>query len=106
MVDCKNMIHPFQYDPGTSQGQRVMKELFADVPKIDGRSLADLLDFFVQLSGSINFYDEQLQTSDWKPFFSNSLPFQLASMMKTRSSVITEKFSGYECMFRKNPSSC
>ncbi|RYY57275.1 MAG: hypothetical protein EOO09_03295 [Chitinophagaceae bacterium] len=104
MHDCQNLTHPFLNDPGVSQAQRAMKELLEDMPSIDGRSLADLLQYFVQLSGSINFYDEDLGTTDWREFFNGSLPFQLAAMSKTQPAMIRSRFDGYDTKFAKNPS--
>ncbi len=67
--DCDNLLHPFQYDTGTNQLQRMLESPLQSDVKIDGRSMADLLHFFSQLAAHINFYDKQLLISDWKPFF-------------------------------------
>ena len=96
MPDCKHMIHPFQTDPGTSQGQRVLDELLNGKAKIDNRSLADLLDFFAQLSRHVNYYDENLQVSDWQPFFARSLPFVLASIVKYNRTASQQKLDAYD----------
>ena len=69
MIDCKNLIHPFKNDPGTSQRNRIDPELLSSKTSIDNRSLADLLDFFVQLSRHVQYYDENLKISDWQEFF-------------------------------------
>jgi len=82
MMDCECLIHPFQNDTGTSQQQRVMEDLLSGAAKIDARTLADLLDYFVQMSRHINYYDFQLNVNDWQPFFSNSIPFSLAAIIK------------------------
>lgn len=104
MADCSSILHPFQHDPGVSQQQRVMRELLDDQPKIDGRTLADLLHFFVQLAPNISFYDEQMAKSDWSVFFSGSLPFQLAAMINTAPAGIIEQYSSCTDTFRKAPS--
>lgn len=103
MPDCKNIRHPFQNDPGTSQQQRRMAGLTTDAPKIDGRTLADLLDFFTQLSGHINYYDQDMSVSDWQPFFNNSLPFNLAAISKYKVEAIGEKFDFYRSLLMKRP---
>ena len=72
---CECLIHPFQNDPGISQRQRVMEELLSGQAKIDPRKMADLLDYFYQLSRQINYYDNTLGVSDWQPFFEKSIPF-------------------------------
>src|SRR5579871_1476235 len=104
MIDCSKLIHPFQNDPGVSQSQRVMADLLTTAPNIDERALADLLDYFSQIASDINFYDDDLQITDWKNFFSNSLPFLLASIIKTKTDVIDEKFICYNKLMTKNPS--
>jgi hypothetical protein len=97
------MIHPFQTDPGTSQGQRVLDELLSGKAKIDNRSLADLLNFFVQLSRHVNYYDENLQVSDWQPFFAKSLPFVLASIVKYDRTEAQQKLDSYKRRFNSKP---
>ena len=92
MIDCKNLVHPFQNDPGTSQRQRVMDELLSGDAKIDARTLADLLDYFVQFSRHINYYDNNLNISDWQPFFKKSLPFTISSIIKYDTSSVSKKF--------------
>jgi Baseplate J-like protein len=104
MPDCKNMTHPFQTDPGTSQSQRVMDSPLSVPVDIDARKLADLLDFFVQLSAHISYYDEQLQVSDWKPFFSKSLPFTVTEIIKYDYSTASTIISRYKTAFDKKPS--
>ena len=104
MYDCECLIHPFQNDPGTSQSQRVMDELLSDAAKIDARTLADLLEYFVQLSRHINFYDARLSVSDWQPFFKNSIPFVLASVIKNQQGEIESNFAYYNSLFEKKPS--
>jgi hypothetical protein len=89
---CDCLIHPFQEDPGTSQQQRVMEELLGDKSKIDARTTADLLDFFYQLSMQVNFYDNNLIVSDWRPFFEKSSPFTLATMIRHKPANLKVKF--------------
>ena len=102
--ECKNIIHPFQNDPGTSQQQRVAEELLSGAAKIDNRSMADLLDFFVQLSKNVNYYDENLKVSDWQPFFAKSLPFVLSSIIKYDRTAAEQKLTVYKTRFDSKPS--
>ena len=104
MYNCDCLIHPFQNDPGTSQSERVMDDLLAGAAKIDARTLADLLDYFMQMSRHINFYDRQLAISDWQPFFQKSIPFTLASIIKTPSAEVEQNFAYYHSLFEKKPS--
>ena len=102
-MNCKSIIHPFQNDPGVSQSQRVMDDLLNSNATIDGRSTADLLDYFIKLSAHINFYDEDNSIKDWKIFFEKSLPFTLASVIKFNQTKTTEKIAGYNKLFTKKP---
>lgn len=104
MPDCTCLIHPFQHDPGTSQRQRTMENLLAGAAKIDARTLADLLDFFVQLSGHINYYDFDLNKKDWQPFFKKSIPFTLAAMIKYPLQTVESNLELYNSIFQKKPS--
>ena len=104
MFNCQNLLHPFQNDPGTSQRQRVIDSLLSDYAKIDGRSLADLLDYFSKLAAGINYYDKNLVVSDWQPFFTGSLPFLLTSISKYDPQIVSDKFAFYAMLFRKGPS--
>jgi len=101
--DCNCLIHPFQNDPGTSQSHRVMDELLSGAAKIDARTLADLLDYFTQLSRHINYYDIQLNVSDWKSFFKESIPFMLASVINYKLTDLENKFISYNSLFDKKP---
>ena len=103
MIDCKKLIHPFQTDPGTSQQNRIDEELLNSKAKIDNRSLADLLDFFVQLSRHVQYYDEKLKLSDWQAFFSKSLPFTLASVVRYNRPVAENTLAKYKKRFLKKP---
>lgn len=102
-MECKDLIHPFQNDPGVSQRQRVMDDLLSGSAKIDGRSLADLLDYFVQLSRHINYYDANLRVTDWQPFFQESLPFTVTKILKYDKDKIGEKLAFYNALFDKRP---
>lgn len=104
MTNCDCLIHPFQNDPGTSQHERIMEELLAGAAKIDARTLSDLLDYFVQLSRHINYYDLSLNVSDWQPFFSNSIPFTLASIIKYPFQQSENNFVLYNTLFERRPS--
>lgn len=95
MFDCECLIHPFQNDPGTSQSQRIMDELLDNAPKIDARTLADLLNFFVQLSRQINYYDLQMNLDDWQPFFRKSAPFNIAAIISYDTDAIRTNYEGY-----------
>ena len=103
-LDCQHIIHPFQEDPGVSQRERSRKILVKDPPKIDGRSLADLLDYFLQLAPHVNYYDARLNTSDWQPFFKKSKPFILAGMARYNTVERSARMQRYIKLFNKKPS--
>jgi hypothetical protein len=104
MIDCKKLIHPFKNDPGTSQRNRIDPELLSSKTSIDNRSLADLLDFFVQLSRHVQYYDENLKISDWQEFFSSSLPFTLAAISKYNIKQAEARFFAQRKRFYYKPS--
>ncbi len=104
MFDCKNLLHPFQHDPGTSQRQRAIDYLLSDDVKIDGRTLADLLGYFTKLSGTIKYYNNQLEVTDWKSFFENSNPFLLAAISQYDTAKLKEEASAYHQLFNSRPS--
>lgn len=104
MLLCDNLVHPFQNEPGTSQRQRVLDNLLSGSAKIDGRSMADLLDYFVQLSRHINYYNSDLSITDWQPFFQKSIPFSLAAIIKYDNRAVAAKVDGYTAAFNKRPS--
>lgn len=103
MSDCQNLVHPFQTDPGVSQSQRVLDDLLQGSASIDGRTMADLLTFFVELSKHVNYYDDQLQVSDWQPFFQKSMPFAVAGMINFNRNKTRKKFDNYQSLFNKKP---
>lgn len=102
-MECNTTVHPFQKDPGTSQHQRAMDELSAGSVKIDGRTLADLLEYFARLSRHINYFDAQLKIKDWQPFFRKSLPFILVSIIKYDDVQVNAKIAHYNQLFDQNP---
>lgn len=103
MSDCQNLVHPFQTDPGVIQRQRVIDDLLSGSATIDGRTMADLLTFFVELSKHVNYYDEQLQVSDWQPFFQKSMPFAIAGIINFNRNKTRKKFENYQSLFNKKP---
>ncbi len=103
-MNCECIIHPFQNDPGTSQNQRIMDALLTDAAKIDARSMADLLNYFVQMSRHINYYDLELNVSDWQPFFRKSTPFVLASIIKFPLKETEDNLALYSTSFSRKPS--
>ena len=103
-MNCKALIHPFQYDTGTSQSQRVMDDLLEGPAKLDGRTIADVLGYFRKFSRQINFYDEDGSTKDWQPFFRNSLPFTAAAILNFRPDTITSQVAAYQKKFLRQPS--
>jgi hypothetical protein len=104
MFECGDLIHPFQNDPGTSQRQRVMEDLLSGSAKIDGRTMADLLDYFVQLSRHVNYYNTDLSIGDWQPFFQKSIPFSLAAIIKYNRNTVSDKVIKYSKSFDRRPS--
>ncbi|HEY4289320.1 MAG TPA: hypothetical protein VGN00_19600 [Puia sp.] len=103
-MNCKDLIHPFQYDTGTSQSQRVLNDLLEGPAQLDGRTIADMLGYFRKFSRQINFYDEDGSIKDWQPFFGNSLPFTAAAIVSFRPDTITSQVAAYQKKFLRQPS--
>jgi len=103
-MNCKELIHPLQNDPGVSQRQRVMDDLLSSSAKIDARNLADMLDYFQKLAQHIKFYDSRLNISDWQQFFQNNHPFLVTAILKYNKSTVNDKLNFYSKLFDKNPS--
>lgn len=99
MIDCDNLLHPFQYDVGTSQRNRVMDDLLSSDTKADGRSLADLLEYFTQLSKQVKYYGPDESSSDWSFFYQRSLPFMLASIVNHKHTSSRKKFENFNRVF-------
>jgi hypothetical protein len=102
-MECKDLIHPFQNDPGISQRQRVMDDLLSGSAKIDGRNIADLLNYFIQLSRHINYYDSNLNITDWQKFFQASLPFTISEIVRYDKNKVQDKLAFYNELFDKKP---
>jgi hypothetical protein len=103
-LECDKLLHPFQNDPGTSQKQRVMDALLGGPAQIDGRSMADLLQYFVSIAPNIVYYDKDMNPGFWTPFFQKSLPFLLAGMTNFTTDGINSKLDLYGFLFRRRPS--
>ncbi|MEO6613419.1 MAG: hypothetical protein ABIT05_09090, partial [Chitinophagaceae bacterium] len=73
--------------------------------KIDARSLADLLDYFVRIAPHINYYDADMNAGDWQPFFRKSIPFTLASAINYPVKQLSDNFSIYTTLFDRRASS-
>ncbi len=108
MFDCKNLVHPFHNDPGCSQLQRVMDNLLNSAAKIDNRTLADLLNYFTELSSHIKYAcvndnENIIREESWEKFFSNSIPFIMAAAAKNDGASVKDKFELYRYIFNKRP---
>jgi len=102
-MNCKALIHPFQYDTGTSQSQRIMEDLLEGPARLDGRTIADMLGYFVKFSRQISFYDEDLSIRNWQPFFRDSIPFVAASILNFRQDSFTSQVAAYQKKFLRRP---
>jgi hypothetical protein len=103
MFSCDHLYHPSLNDPGTSQDQRLPAALSADSPAIDDRQISDFLNYFAALSHQINFYDAELNVSDWGPFFSGDMPFVLSAMAATDKDALKTTLNGYTDLFKRRP---
>src|SRR5580704_6122815 len=104
MFSCDHLSVPFPQDPGTGQGDRMPANLSGSSAPIDGRQVSDFLNYFSGLAGLINFYNEDLSTSDWRPFFQNHLPFQLSKIDTFTGDKIKSGMESAVALFSRNPS--
>ena len=104
MIDCLNLTHPFQTDPGVSQEERAISYLLSDIVKIDDRKLADLLIYFRQFSRHVIYYNKELNTGDWQNFFDKSIPFTIAGIIEYDIEIHKEKLTFYSSLFKNFPS--
>ena len=94
MIDYSNIPHPLLSDSGTCQSERFPSMLNPESVKIDDQSIEDILQFINKYARFVNFYEakqinnsrfeenHELHISNWQDFFSKSLPFQLAALVK------------------------
>jgi hypothetical protein len=87
------VTHPLLSRPGTSQHKR-LADFFSvqpDISLIDGRSLADILDYINKFARQVIYHEyqendiegEYIELGNWLAFFEKSLPFQLVRYHKT-----------------------
>ncbi|MCB0565577.1 MAG: hypothetical protein H6558_12220 [Lewinellaceae bacterium] len=82
MSKYANIPHPLFNLPGSSQNKRLLPALDPETLEVDGRSLADILDFIYHFAGQVYHYDNNLELGDWRAFFAESLPFLIARIHK------------------------
>jgi hypothetical protein len=109
---CK-IKHPLRGEPGSSQLKRTNNALQAADVSIDGRSLADILDYLYRYSRQVNFQDyfqneeigEYVLSNDWSAFFEKSIPFLLARISKINMEIIGQEYLRLQRDFDRMPSS-
>lgn len=106
MLNLSNFPHPLLSDPGTCQEDRFPALLNPEAVKIDDQSLGDILQFINRYARFVNFYEAKprqnestevsydLNISNWKSFFSKSLPFQLAALSQTDTAELETNLEG------------
>ena len=107
-----NIKHPLRGEPGSSQLKRANNALQATAVSIDGRSLADILDYLYRYSRQVNFQNyfqneevgEYVLSSDWSAFFEKSIPFLLARISKINTEIIGQEYLQLRRDFDRMPS--
>jgi hypothetical protein len=103
MFSCDQLSHPFLNDPGTAQSQRLLPgQLPAEMP-IDGRQTSDLLNYIAGFSPQVTFYDQNLNKSDWQPFFTG-LAFSMSQMADYDVDGVNTGLASCTKLFTDNPS--
>lgn len=110
-MDTYSYTHPFLNDPGTSRSARNERALQIGGIPIDGRTMADFLDFLYQYARQVSFQKHQEENdqgeyillSNWSAFFEKSIPFLLARISKKDTEAVRAKFKNYKDDFTKQP---
>jgi len=95
--------HPLLTDSGTDQKDKVLPLLNPDSIKIDDRKIIDLLDFIHKFSGIVSYYDENLQTNNWRAFFEESLPFLIGRIHKFNSTLSIKDYNRVKTLVENQP---
>lgn len=104
MANPNPIPHPFLLNPGTRQADRYLFALDPENIKIDDRKLGELLVYLHEFAAQVNFYDLQLGVHDWQQFFTNSLPFQLASIQHLSVDQLNSNINTAIKLVRNEPS--
>lgn len=110
-MDTYSYTHPFLNAPGTSRSARNERALQIGGIPIDGRTMADFLDFLYQYARQVSFQKHQEENdqgeyillSNWSAFFEKSIPFLLARISKKDIEAVRTKFKNYKDNFTKQP---
>lgn len=107
------ILHPLLSRPGASQRKRTANAfaLQSDYAPIDGRTLADMLDFIHRYARQVVFQEykkeEQgngyIELSDWLHFFERSLPFQLVHFNKMNLKTLEADFLRLSNILNEEP---
>ena len=111
MTNPVKIPHPLRSRTGASQRRRVLEALKPGTAPVDGRSLTDILYFISQYATQVNFFEvhqddnigEYLEASDWRSFFDQSAPFQLARLSKVDASQLEAEFLRIQSLIQTNP---
>ena len=74
--------HPLKEEAGQSQLNRLAKDLDPKNISIDDRDMGDLMNFIFQFSRQVTFFNEDMESGNWLPFFKKSMPFLLAEIQQ------------------------
>lgn len=100
MGNLPQNIHPLVRD-GRSQDDRRLAALEPDTLKVDDRSLEQILEFVYEYARQVNYYDRELNKKDWLAFFRNSVPFQLARIMRMDLDELRKEYNTLAIVIQK-----
>ena len=89
--------------PGVSQRHRLVDAIQPETILIDPSTLADRLLFIAGLARQVNFFENNLNTANWTPFFEKSAPFVLARLIKTDLDEMAATLARYAEKVEKQP---
>lgn len=104
MKACCDIPYPLHRN-GTSQAERMLKELIPSYVKIDEKSITDTIAFAGKYASLINYYNtDNIRDGDWQPFFTTGDTVLLAQISVKSKKSDEEIFNTLLKIYRNDPS--
>jgi len=94
--------HPLVRD-GRSQEDRRLEALDPAYVKLDDRSLEQILEFIYEYARQVNYYDRALDRKDWLAFFQDSVPFQIARIIRIDLNQLRVEYGTVSAILQREP---
>ncbi len=103
MSNCCDIPYPIIRN-GTSQADRLLKELMPKYIKIDERSIADIISFAHDYAKLVNYYNsDNKKEGDWQPFFEQGDTVLLALMSCKDLKLVENEFEDQLAKYDADP---